>query len=235
MSESAPSDKESRNAYEVADACRAFNEKHGFKDDPDEPCDAVQILARHARALEARLAEAVESAGTFEMAWFAEKGRAKKLEARLAEAERESEKWKGREAGMAKNHLDELELRTSIELEVESLRINLAAMTKERDESLSRVAELNGDIERLAKRFHESEMWQSKYRKLQSETQVALFASREREARMREALIESLALNKNWVADAEPETLAYYSEYRAVIKQGDAALSPSGPGGRKEP
>lgn len=40
-----------------------------------------------------------------------------------------------------------------------------------------------------------------------------------------EALEESLALNKNWVADADSETLSYYSEYRAVIKLAEDALS----------
>lgn len=39
------------------------------------------------------------------------------------------------------------------------------------------------------------------------------------------ALEESLALNVNWVADAEPETLAYYSEYKAVIAQAKAMLA----------
>ena len=41
----------------------------------------------------------------------------------------------------------------------------------------------------------------------------------------RDALEESLALNINWSSDAEPETLAYYSEYKAVIKQAEAALA----------
>jgi len=38
------------------------------------------------------------------------------------------------------------------------------------------------------------------------------------------ALTESLALNMNWVADAEPEDLAYYSEYKRVIKQAQEVL-----------
>ena len=42
---------------------------------------------------------------------------------------------------------------------------------------------------------------------------------------LRDALEESLALNINWSSDAEPETLAYYSEYKAVIKQAEAALA----------
>ena len=67
------------------------------------------------------------------------------LEARLAELERESQKWKDREAGMARNHLDELELRTSIELEVESLRTNLAAMTEELAASREREAKVRAD------------------------------------------------------------------------------------------
>lgn len=40
-----------------------------------------------------------------------------------------------------------------------------------------------------------------------------------------EALEESLALNENWVADAEPFDLEYYSEYRAVIAQSRAAIA----------
>ena len=41
----------------------------------------------------------------------------------------------------------------------------------------------------------------------------------------REALEESLSLNKNWSCEAEPETLAYYSEYKAVIRQAEEALA----------
>ena len=41
----------------------------------------------------------------------------------------------------------------------------------------------------------------------------------------REALEESLSLNKNWTCEAEPETLAYYSEYKAVIRQAEEALA----------
>ncbi len=40
-----------------------------------------------------------------------------------------------------------------------------------------------------------------------------------------EALEENLALNINWTEDAEPETLAYYSEYKPVIKRGRATLA----------
>lgn len=45
-----------------------------------------------------------------------------------------------------------------------------------------------------------------------------------------EALYESMALNENWSADAEPETLAYYSEYRKVIALAKAALAVHGGG-----
>lgn len=47
---------------------------------------------------------------------------------------------------------------------------------------------------------------------------------RERVNELRDALEESLALNINWSSEAEPEVLAYYSEYRRVIKQANAAL-----------
>ncbi len=40
-----------------------------------------------------------------------------------------------------------------------------------------------------------------------------------------EALEESIALNKNWVSDSEPETLAYFSEHKAVIEQGEAVIT----------
>lgn len=42
---------------------------------------------------------------------------------------------------------------------------------------------------------------------------------------MREALEESNALNINWSSDAEPETLAYFSEYQKVITIGTKALA----------
>lgn len=45
------------------------------------------------------------------------------------------------------------------------------------------------------------------------------------EAELLAALEESLALNSNWVSDAEPETLAYYSEYKTVIAQAKAAIA----------
>ncbi len=38
------------------------------------------------------------------------------------------------------------------------------------------------------------------------------------------ALVESLALNENWVSTTDPENLVYYSEYRAVIKQAKEAV-----------
>lgn len=40
-----------------------------------------------------------------------------------------------------------------------------------------------------------------------------------------EALEESHALNVNWVSVAEPEMLEHLSEYRAVIKMGEAAIA----------
>jgi len=41
---------------------------------------------------------------------------------------------------------------------------------------------------------------------------------------LEEALHESLALNINWSEEADVESLLYYSEYRAIIKQGKEAL-----------
>lgn len=41
----------------------------------------------------------------------------------------------------------------------------------------------------------------------------------------REALFESLALNINWRDTTDPENLAYFSEYKAVIKQAESALA----------
>lgn len=49
-------------------------------------------------------------------------------------------------------------------------------------------------------------------------------ALRERGA-LREALVEAHALNVNVFSDAEPEMLAYYSEYKAAIAMGAAALA----------
>lgn len=43
--------------------------------------------------------------------------------------------------------------------------------------------------------------------------------------KLKSALIESSALNINWSSDAEPETLAYYSEYRKVIAMAEEALA----------
>ncbi len=40
-----------------------------------------------------------------------------------------------------------------------------------------------------------------------------------------DALEESLALNINWSVEAEPEALAYYSEYKQVIAQARAAIA----------
>lgn len=42
---------------------------------------------------------------------------------------------------------------------------------------------------------------------------------------LRDALEDSHALNVNWSSDADPETLSYYSEYKATIKDGKEALT----------
>lgn len=42
---------------------------------------------------------------------------------------------------------------------------------------------------------------------------------------MREALEEANALNINWSSEAEPEALAYFSEYRKVTALGTKALA----------
>lgn len=55
--------------------------------------------------------------------------------------------------------------------------------------------------------------------------QVALDSLTKERDEARAALWESLALNRNVFADAEPEMLSYYSEHRAVIAQAQAALS----------
>ena len=64
--------------------------------------------------------------------------------------------------------------------------------------------------------------------KLQAERDTALLALAARDVIIgvtRDALLEAHALNINWSSDAEPETLAYYSEYKKVIAQGKKALS----------
>ena len=47
----------------------------------------------------------------------------------------------------------------------------------------------------------------------------------EENERLRGALIESVALNENWVGVAEVNMLEHLSEYRAVIKQSNEALN----------
>jgi len=44
--------------------------------------------------------------------------------------------------------------------------------------------------------------------------------------RLEAALRDSVALNKNWVAVAEPDMLEHLSEYKRVITQADEALAP---------
>ena len=49
---------------------------------------------------------------------------ARLLEARIVSLTGEVEKWKGREAGMAKNHLDELELRVGLEAKIAAMTVD---------------------------------------------------------------------------------------------------------------
>lgn len=57
------------------------------------------------------------------------------------------------------------------------------------------------------------------------ELRAALLRSWEESRTLLEALEESLALNINWSSDSEPESLAYFSEYRKVIAQAKAAIA----------
>jgi hypothetical protein len=50
-------------------------------------------------------------------------------------------------------------------------------------------------------------------------------AAQAREQQLREALEEAHALNINWSCEAEPDALAYYSEYKLVLDIGSKALA----------
>lgn len=105
--------------------------------------------------------------------------------------------------------------------EIESLREQLAfamAHPTEVERTLrEQVAALGKQGDRFAERLYEVEK--------PGGLKEQLTASQAREAKLREALEEANALNINWSSEAEPEVLAYYSEYRKVIAMGKEALA----------
>ena len=79
------------------------------------------------------------------------------------------------------------------------------------------IAKIENDINKTSRERDDALMMLGVY-KLKSDEQ------KQRIKILEEALYESLALNINWSEDADAESLSYFSEYRAVIKEGKEAL-----------